>query len=247
MWSRCLSWLVGGMLAAVPLSADMRDAAFIARELLGPDVWSRVLRIEATRPGAGPAVIHALVFELEERLWYYTADSGTQSLSLFRDRLAQDKTRLEELVRVIEPGLVRCRVVKARPGPVHGDLPNGCFIECVAFLRIMVAAGEARLLAYYGAAAGGARGHTVLYFVRAARRYFFDPQRSIVPQPVADTVPVEPLAIALAAAPGPGYALPQRAVFLPLHLPGPVTLAGGRMVAAGGPAGDGPEAPVLSQ
>jgi hypothetical protein len=143
-----------------------------AQALLGADVWSQVVRIENdNRASVYPRKTHALVFELGGILWFYHPVNGTQSFSLHRDRLAEEKADFGPLLRDIEPGFVRsAQVARAEtvPAPLPGKLPNGCFIESVVALRHHVAGGTAvedpKLLSYFVAAKGGLAGHTVLTF-----------------------------------------------------------------------------------
>ena len=256
MWLRYLSWCLGVWLMTVPLRAGMLDSAWRARELLGPGGWAQVLRIEKDRPWfARPAVVHALVFELEDRLWYYADNLGTQSLSLVGGRLARDKSDLSALLREIEPGFSRYEVMRneTKSGEAdrsRGELPQGCFIECVGYLRAMIRAGkapdEARLVAYYVTVAGDTRGHTVLYFMRAGRRYYYDPAYPSEPRPIPPYVSSEAQAIADLVA--PGFAPPRRAVFLPLRvLPADNSTRGDRRLVAGGPAAEEDAVRVMSK
>jgi hypothetical protein len=142
-----------------------------ARALLGPDVWSRVIRIENTAGSSPyPRVLHALVFELADILWFYTPQEGTQSFSLHRGRLAEEKSDFGPLLRDIEPGFVRWREVEQAWSPLapYPPLPNGCFIESVIALRERLMAGERvrhpRLLSYYFDPAEHRAGHTVLVY-----------------------------------------------------------------------------------
>ncbi len=146
-----------------------------AQLLLGGDTWSRLLRIEnRAAASAYPPVVHALVFELAGLLWFYTDRDGTQSFSLHRDRLAEEKADFAPLLREIEPGFVAWREVSraaaeaALAGAAAEALPNGCFIESVAALRRRVLFGTAtrnpRLLSYYVETAQARQGHTVLAY-----------------------------------------------------------------------------------
>src|SRR5688572_2544577 len=89
------------LFAVVALRAtDTLAQARHAQALLGPRVWSQVIRVENKTAGATyPRDLHALVFELEGVLWFYTAIDGTQSLSVYRGRLAQDKADLGPLLQ----------------------------------------------------------------------------------------------------------------------------------------------------
>lgn len=141
-----------------------------AQAVLGSDIWSRIIAIENVAPRSEyPRELHALVFELAGLLWFYTPADGTQSFSLHRDALAEEKADFGPLLRAIEPGFRRWREVEAGDvAPSGTALPNGCFIESVVALRQRIEAGELprrpRLLAYYVDTASGLKGHTVLAY-----------------------------------------------------------------------------------
>lgn len=228
MWRRVLSCFLFVALCAAGVGADLREAAYRAQALLGPGVWSQVVKIKNSRPdNVRPSVVYALVFELEARLWFYAANSGTESLSLESGRLEEDKRALGPLLREIHAGFRRHEVLPARyerEREQTGEaLPNGCLVESVAFLRRLIDEGaspdEARLLAYYASAWPGGRGHTVLYFEREGRRYYYDPADGDGPREISATVSAEALAIARETVPRHAFMLPDRAVFLPLQLP----------------------------
>ncbi|WP_414664211.1 hypothetical protein [Horticoccus sp. 23ND18S-11] len=175
--------------SATPLSAtDSLQPARHAQALLGREVWSTLLRIENRAPSARyPRVVHALVFELAGMLWFYDAAHGTQSFSLHRGRLAEEKADFAPLLRDIDPGFLRWTEVPARieHSPARGSLPNGCFIESVAALRDRLAAGEAishpQLLSYYLTHRGVRTGHTVLAYETNGRVAVIDPARDGAP------------------------------------------------------------------
>jgi hypothetical protein len=152
-----------------------------AQALLGPGVWSQVVHVENSTPrGTYPRELHALVFELAGILWFYTDTDGTQSFSLRRDRLAEEKADFGPLLRAIEPGFVRWGAAPdgdAKPG----KLPKGCFVESVAALRTRLARGEpaadARLLSYYVDLDGVRLGHTVLSYHTTSGIEVIDPVR----------------------------------------------------------------------
>jgi hypothetical protein len=228
MWSRFFTCCCLALVFAAPLAADMQDSAWRARDLLGPDRWAQVLKIENSRGSAQPPTVYALVFELEGRLWIYAENRGTESLSTHRDRLEQDKADLGPLLRNIDPGFTRFSVLRTAPpraanARVPVELPNGCFIESVAFLRSLVATGrtpdQARLLAYYGINGPGHGGHTILYYERHGQRFFYDPAGPATPLLIAESVRPDALAIAQVAAPKFDQRRPERAVFLPLRVP----------------------------
>lgn len=141
-----------------------------AQVVLGSDTWSRIIAIENVASRSGyPRALHALVFELAGRLWFYTPIDGTQSFSLHRNALAEEKADFGPLLRAIEPGFQAWREVEAENvRPSGAALPNGCFIESVVALRQRIEAGELprapRLLAYYIDTTSGLKGHTVLAY-----------------------------------------------------------------------------------
>lgn len=173
--------------AASPAADHSLVHARRAQALLGPETWSQIIRVEnRARASAYPATLHALVFELAGVLWFYTDVDGTQSFSLHRGRLAEEKADFAPLLRDIEPGFVRWTVVEADWAVTAGVdakemIPNGCFIESYAALRVLLARGEAvaepRLLSYYAKTAFRRGGHTVLAYSVPGRVVVFDPLR----------------------------------------------------------------------
>jgi hypothetical protein len=244
MWKRGACFFLGWCLGLARADADMLASARRAQEMLGPGGWSEVLQIQRARQGFVPAsVVYALVFELEDRLWFYEENSGTQSLSLWRDHLAADKAELGPLLRAIDPGFAHFEAIDPVPPPRpefagRAELPQGCFIDCVARLRAMIATGnppeEARLLACYPDPAHGARGHTLLYFVRAGRRFCYDPGNGAQARPIPAAISADALTLARWSFPGGGLPPPQRAVFLALRVPSidDINRAGRRLVAS---------------
>lgn len=163
-----------------------------ARQMLGPEIWARVLRIENTNPrSAYPAVVYATVFEFDSVLWFYTETDGTQSLSRQLGRLEQDKADLQPLLERIEPGFARYEMLPEEVTftPPPRRLLNGCFIDSVAALRAACAAGvpvtEAALLTYYIEINGRRLGHTVLVYATAAGEFVVDRSRTQRPRPLA--------------------------------------------------------------
>lgn len=168
-----MSFVTRGFLTFVFLATAAHaslGAAWQARTELGPDVWSRVLRIENRNSHSSyPSVTYATVFEFADVLWFYTSTDGTQSLSLYRGRLARDKADLLPLLREIDPGFVAYTdqsdygLVFAR---ARRPLANGCFIDSIGAWRAGLERGEpwtrAALLSYYVRLGDGVRGHTVL-------------------------------------------------------------------------------------
>ena len=224
---RLLFWLLLplALAAATPLEHARR-----AQALLGPETWSRVLRIEnAAGGGAYPATVFALVFESGGLLWFYTDADGTQSFSLHRDRLEEEKAEFGPLLKAIDPGFTRWAVVTDAEGAAPGgELPNGCFIESLAALRTRVGRGEpverARLLSLYIDTPLGRRGHTVLTYETRRGLFVVDPARTpaarALPQAWADNAP------ALAEFLWPGVHV-ARARWVPTTLPEPPQLLAG--------------------
>jgi hypothetical protein len=147
--------------------ADARGA----QDLLGTGGWSEVIRIEnRSFPSPYPRTVYALVFELNDALWFYTDTDGTQSLSRFLGRLKADEADVGPLLRFIEPGFEHWAPVPSLSTqvPLHRRIPHGCFLECIALLRERMSAGmsthDARLLSYYVRIAGQTYGHTVLQY-----------------------------------------------------------------------------------
>lgn len=187
--ARFLPALLLAFAASAPAVASAVDpslpAVQRAQALLGDAVWSRVVRIENTaRTGPYPREFHALVFEFERLLWFYTPCDGTQSFSLHRDNLVAEKADFGPLLRDIEPGFARW--TEAAPGPADvapvddgSPLRNGCFIESLVALRERVARGdgaeEPRLLSYYATTSAGRLGHTVLSYRVGGRVEVLDP------------------------------------------------------------------------
>lgn len=173
----CLLPLVAG--ATLPSEDVWR-----ARDLLGPETWAEVLKIENRNPkGAYPAQVYALVFEQGGILWFYEPGEGTQSLSLYRDHAEADKADLTPLLTAIDPGFSQHRVIPVAERPARSDisgaLPNGCFIECIGRWRTKVRRGETathpRLLSCYTETGVGLRGHTVLVYETADGVEVLDP------------------------------------------------------------------------
>lgn len=212
-----------GLLLATTLQAGSLETAFQARAMIGPGVWSRVLRIENEAPGHGsryPAEFHGLVVAFEGILWLYTEYDGTQSLSRYAGRLEQDRADLGPLLREVEPGLARFEdVTDRRPfGILAVPPPYHCFLASVA--RWQQLRGEAnpptraRLLAYYGE--GRRQGHMVLEYWRDGRRYVFDPERPAQHHELSLRLAEDPLKVARALFRAGGRRWPVRAMHLDL-------------------------------
>lgn len=214
------------MISAASRAQPSLENARRAQLVLGPEVWSRIIRVEnASRNGRYPRVVYALVFELERLLWFYADLEGTQSFSLQRDRIDEEKADFGPLLRDIEPGFGRWRDVgpEELPRAVEGEpLRNGCFIESVALWRERVARGEPiaepRLLSYYFDPRSRQNGHTVLAFRDGDAIKVIDPVQpgQVIPLARAEA------ADALSLAREHGGRAVRKARFLPL---GPTTTA----------------------
>ena len=239
---RILFLLCGLLLPGLLVGASALENAGRAQAMLGPDTWSRVVRIENTAGRSPyPTVVFALVFEEAGILWFYTDTDGTQSLTLHPDRLVDEKADLAPLLRAIEPGFAAYQVVSsergqsfrsvAESGPrgpfavAERALPNACFIESLAALRNRVQRGEriarARLLNCYVDTPGGRRGHTVLTYETPRGLFLLDPGRSPEPRLMPPAWADHALALAGAAFPGVNVA---RARWVPTALPPPAPL-----------------------
>lgn len=181
-------------------------AARRAQELLGPDTWSRLIRIENTRARtAYPKTVYAVVFEFTGILWFYTETDGTQSFSLWTNRLNEEKADFREGLRQIDPGFTRYSVVEDETAPpvLSGELPNGCFIESLVAGRERLAQNkdisEARLVMYY--ANDRVAGHCVLAYETGEGVFVIDPTRDDLPRRVGDRWPKDPVQVAQAAWP----------------------------------------------
>jgi hypothetical protein len=194
-----------------------------AQAALGPGVWSRLIRIEnENRTGSYPRIVHAVVFELAGLLWFYTDTDGTQSFSLHRGRLAEEERDFGPLLRAIDPGFVRWVIMPDAPVPVLAapeELPNGCFLESVAALRRLIAAGvvvnRPMLLSYYADPSWRKAGHTVLAYETKGRLELIDPVQPKTRQVFSLALRDDPLQFARAAAGD----FVVKARYLPLELP----------------------------
>jgi len=216
------------LIAAAQLRADSLASARLAQALLGPDVWSRVVRIEHRRPKPRlPVEFWALVFAVEGRLWFYNPNEGTQSLSLYAGRLEQDEADPGPLLRVILPDLIRCDAVAADLGALRSnalvqraasDLPYGCFILCVRRERELAGGrsppDDAGILVFYVDTSVGRRGHSVLVHRRTGRTFVYDPivGDQLAPLPAAS--PTAPLGLARLVC---WWGTPFKAQLLTLH------------------------------
>jgi hypothetical protein len=199
------TWLVVGLLAGSALlrGSDSLGHAQLAREWLGRETWAQVIEIENTaRHSRYPRVVDAVVFEFGGLLWFYTDTDGTQSFSLHVGRLAEEKGDFGPLLRDIEPGFVRWRVVDgAARGKPGGVLPNGCFIASIAAWRERTRRGVAmenpRLLSFYVAVTGGLKGHTVLVYSADGELHVIDTiEREVRASTWPESLAADPLLLA---------------------------------------------------
>lgn len=199
---RTLSRLVlllasAGLARASTASTGGLADALAARSMLGADTWSRVVRIDSSRPGnilrrgPYPRIVYALVFELSGILWFYTDVDGTQSLSLTTNTADRDRADPGPLFRAIDPGFTRWSWVEAPrvpAGPEPRRPRNACFVESVAELDRRIAsggeAGSPMLLSYYVDTPGGRLGHTVLLFRTSIGLSAIDADESDRPIPI---------------------------------------------------------------
>lgn len=190
---------------ALVARADSLENAQRARALLGPEIWSQLIRVENTAEKSKyPKTVYALVFELSGLLWFYTDTDGTQSFSLHRHNLAAEKANFAPLLQEIDPGFVRWDVVPADSAIVSpagaGALPNGCLIESFAAARKLEASGvevwNAQLVSFYFDAAGTLVGHTVLAYEGRKGAFLVDPNHPDKPVRVGKRLPEKPLELA---------------------------------------------------
>jgi hypothetical protein len=192
--------------ASVRSEADGLADALAARSILGPDTWSRVVRIENSAPigflhrGSYPRVVYATVFEVSGILWFYTNRDGTQSLSLTTGTVARDEASPGSLFRAIDPGFTQWTWVGESASPPRPRRPrNACFVESVARLLERMTAGSQtlspELLLYYVDTPQGRLGHTVLVYGTSRGLAAEDPEVSAVPVAIPQEVGREPLAL----------------------------------------------------
>lgn len=170
-------------LAASLQAIPALDHARQARELLGSETWSRVLKIEnSARHSVYPENTYALAFEFNDMLWLYTSYDGTQSLSLYHGRVDSEKADMGPLLKAVAPGFDRFVVVPDSEAPTPAgfspeQLPNGCFVRSLAALRQKMGrewVRHAALLCYYYGPRGR-QGHTVLTYQDSAGLWVWDP------------------------------------------------------------------------
>ena len=193
-------------LVGVQHAATSLDRLQAARDLLGPDVLSRIVRIDNTAVHTRyPSHLYALVFEVGGLLWFYQDDSGTQSFSRHSGDLAAEKADFAPLLRAIDPGFTAFTVVAdgaaATSSADREPLPNGCFIESYAALRNLIAHGElvahVRFLLLYFNVGPSSHGHALLAYDTPRGSFTLDASESDrTPQPVPAKIAHDALAVA---------------------------------------------------
>lgn len=224
------------LLLAIPLRAGSLESAFRARELIGPGVPTRLVRIEnhAAGPSRYPAEFHGLVISVADIVWLYTEFDGTQNLSFRRGRVAEDQANLGALLQAVEPGLQAFRdETDAAPAqPLPSAPPNGCFVACLARWRELLQSANppraARLIACFPP--NRPSGHMLLEFRRGRHRYVFDPDVPNHLRRLSRDVGDAPLAVASAALSDRWGVAPIRAT--PVELPAPLVPPARKMIAA---------------
>lgn len=224
------------LLLTAPAYAGSRESAFLAHDLLGPEVWSRVVRIEnqvpvpdpsaqsASAPAEPyPAEFYGLVIAYADILWFYTEFDGTQNLSSRRGQLAADRARLDDLLREVDPRLLSVTEETERPlrSALPETLPNACFVSCLKHWQALLQAGhpprQARLIACYPPHSRS--GHMILVYRLGMQRFVFDPdrpaQRIIIPFWSAD----DPLTIASRALRGRWPRPPEKVTTIEINRP----------------------------
>lgn len=202
-----LCCLILSLLLLAPARASLATARE-AQATLGPDVWSRLIKIDNTASKRTyPRTVYAVVFEFGGLLWFYCDTDGTQSFSLHRGKLAEEKADFGPLLRDIDAGFTSYTVVAdslIKPASHStSELPNGCFVKSVAtFHRFLEGQGglaQAALLSYYLKTSEGLKGHTVFVFTDADGSLgYVDPVVSPTVVKLPSQLRADPLAVARA-------------------------------------------------
>ena len=188
----------------VSCSASSLENAERARALLGSDAWSRIIRVENTaKHSIYPHTVYALVFELSGLLWFYTDTNGTQSFSLYVNRLAEEKADFGPLLRAIDPGFETYEILRSKTSSTIGVIeppPFACLIESVAAARALAERGEnikrAELVWFYINVHESLQGHTVLAYENQDGAYLVDAAFPGGRIRVGATLPDKPTALA---------------------------------------------------
>lgn len=236
------SILIGVMLLVVtPLFASSRESAFLAQHLLGPQVWSRVVRIESApaENSRYPAEFHGLVIAFADILWFYTEYDGTQNLSSRRGQLAADKANLGELLREIHPWMTGFTVETDAP-PLYDlpqALPNACFVACLKQWAKLQESGRppkhVRLIACFPSDVPV--GHMIMEYRRGLRRFVFDPDQPDKQITIPFWVNSNPLATATRALQPRWKSPPHRVTSVDLGRPAPLGSVSKNLIASGPP------------
>lgn len=229
LWFGLVTLGVSPVLCAAARSevADDRRDAHQAATMMAEQGWATVIEIDNTRPNrVYGRKVFATVFEFNEILWFYFPREGTQSLSLYRGRTAEDRDSLGELLREIHPGFGAFRTSVGPDEPVPATdgrwapLRNGCLVESVHELRRLQARGmlltEARLLMYYVREGVRRMGHTVLVYATPAGRFGWDPARPDADVPLRSEGWNTALQVARSLAPSRVSSRLEEARFLPV-------------------------------
>ncbi len=195
MWPVKSLWRIALLLFCLtsPLAAapHLRDVAQVRGLLSAAGLWTRVVEVvQKTAGEVYPKVFHAVVFEFNSALWFYTPHDGTQSLSQYQGQTEKDKRELSTLVREVVPemGAIHEEPVTeaAARNPRHPE--NGCFVESIAALvaeqKRTPGLTEPQLFSYYCQTAQGVQGHTVLCYRQGTQGYVIDRTLSETPRQV---------------------------------------------------------------
>jgi len=227
------------LLVVTPLFASSRESAFLAQHLLGPQVWSRVIRIEAqpTEHSRYPAEFHGLVIAFADILWFYTEFDGTQNLSSRRGQLVTDEANLEKLLREIHPSMTRFTVETDAP-PAYDlpqVLPNACFVACVKHWAKLQESGRrpkrVRLIACFPSDVPV--GHMIMEYRRGLSRYVFDPEQPDQQITIPFWVGNSPLKTATRALQPRWGSPPRRVTSIDLGRPAPLGPVSKNLIATG--------------
>lgn len=176
-------------------------SALYAQSLLGPETWSRVIHIKNTNARSMyPRELYALIFEFADILWFYTERDGTQSFSLYQNRLAQEKADFGPGLLEIDSGFTAYSIVENEKGHPSAPrkLPNGCFIESLvegmSRLRDDPLVHKLRLVLFYSQGKRG--GHCILAYQTPDGVFAVDPADYRGAQRFGDHWPQNPIQIA---------------------------------------------------
>jgi len=241
-----LSLIALALPLVTPLFAGSKESAFLARDLLGPDVWTRVVKIESdpAEDGRYPAEFHGLVIAFADILWFYNEYDGTQNLSTRRGQLAADRANLGQLLRSVDPALTGFAEDNEPPPPgaMPQVLPNACFVACLkrweALQQSQHPPKRARLIACFPPEIR--QGHMILEYRRGMRRFIFDPDRPTEQITIPFWVSGNPLTIAKRALRERWLTGPIQATAVEVGPPAPITGPSSKNLIAADPRSDRP-------